>query len=121
MLTHQEPAFEQLLQADYTLGPETTRNPYHVNLIRNQLTRSLRDYFPELREEIVASFDDFIPAKDGLLSVLHHIHGELTVRVEWVSYPAREALMQIVCRTINRIFVGFPKCDHRVLSYFVEQ
>ena len=120
MLTYQELVLEQLLQMDYTLGPELTRNPYQVNLICNQLTHSLKDYFPELREEIVASFNDFILAKDSLLNVLHHIHGELIVRVEWVSYPAHRTLMQIVCWIINRTFIGFPKCDYHILSYFVE-
>ena len=120
MLTYQEPVLEQLLQVDYILGSELTCNPYYIGLICNQLTCSLKDYFPELCEEIVASFNDFILAKDSLLNVLHHIHGELIIRVEWVSYPAHRTLMQIVCQIINHTFVRFPKCDHRVLSYFVE-
>ncbi|ETW81028.1 cytochrome P450 monooxygenase 51 [Heterobasidion irregulare TC 32-1] len=86
-------AVARTLQVEYTLGPEIHHNPYHVSIIRSQLTRNLGALFPDVREEIVASFNDIIPAKD-----------------EWVKYPAMETLMKIVCRTSNRIFVGAPQC-----------
>ncbi|KAA1468096.1 cytochrome P450 [Dentipellis sp. KUC8613] len=96
-------AVSRSLQVDYTLGNAVNNNPYHISIIRSQLTRNLASIFPDVREELVAAFDDAIPAKE---------HG-------WVTMPATETIMEIVCRTSNRIFVGAPLCedpDYRKLN-----
>ena len=46
----------------YTFGEGETLN---VDLIRNKLTRALNALLPEIQGEIVAAFNDFIPATDG--------------------------------------------------------
>ncbi|KAJ7511671.1 cytochrome P450 [Mycena galericulata] len=78
---HQSAA--DLLQMDYTMGPNLTINPYHVLAIRGSLTRNLRvgRCFPEVRDEMISAFDDVLALKD------HE-----------------------VARTSNRIFVGLPVC-----------
>ena len=56
----------------YTMGHAVFRNPYHINIIRVQLTRNLVSIFPEIHEEVVASFSDLISAvDDGMFCTLH--------------------------------------------------
>ena len=50
----------QMLQVDYTLGPEVLQNPYHISLIRSRLTRNLDTLYPEIRDEITIAFDDVL-------------------------------------------------------------
>ncbi|KAF8153783.1 cytochrome P450 [Crassisporium funariophilum] len=86
-------AIDELLQTEYTLGVNISQNPYHIPIIRAQLTRALPRLVPEVREEIVDAFNDFIPVTE-----------------EWTSVLALETMMKIVCRASNRIFVGLPLC-----------
>ncbi|KAJ7501714.1 cytochrome P450 [Mycena galericulata] len=81
------------LQADYTMGPEITANPYHVLAIRGSLTRNLGRCFPEVRDEMISAFDDVLALKDN----------------EWKSLNVMPTVMN-VARTSNRIFVGLPMC-----------
>lgn len=53
--------FQQLIQSDYTLGPEILREPYHVPAVRTSLTRNIATRFAEIKDEITAAFDDYIP------------------------------------------------------------
>ena len=66
---------------EYTLGPEIHHNPYHIGIIRSQLTRNLGALFPDVREEIVASFNDIIPAKDGSVLIFLRVHRKLILHV----------------------------------------
>ncbi|KAI0059480.1 cytochrome P450 [Artomyces pyxidatus] len=83
----------QSLQVKYTLGDEVHHDPYHIPIIRSQLTRNLGKLFADVRDELVAAFNDQIPVQD-----------------DWVKVPITTAIQQIVCRTSNRIFVGTPAC-----------
>ncbi|KAF8905861.1 hypothetical protein CPB84DRAFT_569930 [Gymnopilus junonius] len=83
----------QTLQADYTLGKQVQQDIYHISTIRTTLTRNLEVRFPDVKDEIIASFKDVIPVKD-----------------EWITVPAFNTIMKIVCRTTNRVFVGLPLC-----------
>ncbi|TFK39713.1 cytochrome P450 [Crucibulum laeve] len=89
-------ATEEALQVPYTLGAQISENDYHVPIVRNQLTRNLGAIFPELHDEIVASFQDVIPPSD-----------------EWKKYPIQASVLQIVGRTSNRTFVGLPLCRNQ--------
>jgi hypothetical protein len=51
------------MQTRFTLGPEVVDDPYHLPVIRSQLTRNLGVVFPDLRDEIVSSFEDIIPSQ----------------------------------------------------------
>ncbi|OBZ73430.1 Ent-kaurene oxidase [Grifola frondosa] len=87
-------ALNELVQAQYTFGPSVHDNPYHISILRSQLTRNLAEIFPEVHDEIVSSFTDAIS-----------LTGD-----EWTAVPALATMMQVICRTSNRIFVGLPKC-----------
>ncbi|KZT64524.1 cytochrome P450 [Daedalea quercina L-15889] len=91
-LSFQE-ATNDSLQVDYTLGPSVHSNPYHIPIVRSNLTRALGGLFPELREEIVDSFKTVIPETD-----------------DWTRVNVYWSVMDIVCRTSNRLFVGLPLC-----------
>ncbi|KAI0060038.1 cytochrome P450 [Artomyces pyxidatus] len=81
-------------QTKYTLGPEMITNPYHKQVLQSQFTRNLVTIFDAMREELIASCEEMIPAKaDG-----------------WVTVPSKQTLQYILLRTSNRVFVGAPTC-----------
>ncbi|KAF8844183.1 cytochrome P450 [Paxillus ammoniavirescens] len=82
------------LKLDYTMGHDIHHNPYHVAIIRSQLTRNLATLYPDIRDEIVTAFEDTLDLRGN----------------EWKSVPALQAVQQVVGRTSNRIFVGLPLC-----------
>ncbi|KAG6865152.1 hypothetical protein C0991_004835 [Blastosporella zonata] len=48
-----------------TLGPTVGTNPYHIPIIRTQLTRNIPAVLPGLHEELVVAYETTIPPKDG--------------------------------------------------------
>ncbi|KAJ7873317.1 cytochrome P450 [Mycena olivaceomarginata] len=87
-------SINEFLQTGYTMGWGIVKDTYHANVVRTSMTRNLGVLFPEVRDEIVVAFDDVLP-----------IQGK-----EWLTVPAFDTMMQIVCRTSNRLFVGLPLC-----------
>ncbi|KAF7345575.1 hypothetical protein MVEN_01576200 [Mycena venus] len=81
-------------QMDYTITPEVVMNPYHGVAIRASLTRNLGRRFPEVRDEIVHAFDDVLALEDN----------------EWKLVQVLPAILQVIARTSNRLFVGLPLC-----------
>ncbi len=49
----------------YTIGPHLDDDPYHIDIIRNQFKRALPDLMPEVYEELVDSFEEYIPVTEG--------------------------------------------------------
>lgn len=49
---------EQLVQSEYTIGHAVAYDPYHVGIIRNQLTKNLGVMFASVREEIAQAFEE---------------------------------------------------------------
>ncbi|KIM38724.1 hypothetical protein M413DRAFT_447671 [Hebeloma cylindrosporum] len=86
-------AFDEALQTEYTLGAQFTKNPYHAPIIRAKLTRALPQLMPEIHEEVVDAFNEFIPLTS-----------------DWSSVKALDTFMNVICRVSNRIFVGRPLC-----------
>ncbi|KAF9559724.1 cytochrome P450 [Agrocybe pediades] len=82
------------IQTDYTMGENIRTDCYHTATVRSPLTRNIAARFSDIRDEIIASFSEIIPAKEN----------------EWTAVPALPTLMKIVCRTSNRLFVGLPLC-----------
>lgn len=83
----------ELLQMDHTINYPNLHQEYHVDVVRGPLTRGFPSRFEEIKDEIMASFKDILPAKD-----------------EWTAYPLLGTLIPVVCRTTNRLFVGLPLC-----------
>ena len=55
----------QSLAVEYTLGAEIHHNPYHVPVVRSQLTRNIGNIFSEVQDELSAAFTDVIGAEIG--------------------------------------------------------
>ncbi|KAF8549780.1 cytochrome P450 [Imleria badia] len=87
-------AINDRLQIEYTMAPEIYHNPYHIPIVRSQLTRNIGALYPEIRNEITAAFDDILDLKGN----------------EWKNVPALSSVQKVVCRTSNRVFVGLPLC-----------
>ncbi|KAJ7068908.1 cytochrome P450 [Mycena belliarum] len=84
----------EFLQTGYTLGRGIERDPYHPTVIRTSLSRNVGNRFPDVRDEIVCSLSELLPLTDD----------------EWMAVPAYDTMMQVICRTSNRFFVGLPLC-----------
>ncbi|KAK7061429.1 cytochrome P450 [Favolaschia claudopus] len=87
-------SINEFLQTGYTMGWGIVNDPYHADVVKSSMTRNLGVLFPEVRDEIIVAFDDVLPLHDK----------------EWLTVPAFDTMMQIVCRTSNRLFVGLPLC-----------
>ncbi|KAF8913740.1 cytochrome P450 [Gymnopilus junonius] len=87
-------AVAETAQSDYMIGPQIRLDPYHVAIVRTPLTRNLGSRFADIKDEISAGFADLIHAKAN----------------EWISINVYRSIMQIVCRTSNRLYVGLPLC-----------
>ncbi|KAJ6510168.1 cytochrome P450 [Mycena vitilis] len=87
-------AFNEILQTNMTMGPNILGNPYHISVTRVGMTKNLDARFDEVRDEIICTFQDHL-SLDGN---------------EWKAIPAQAMVMQIICRTGNRLFVGLPLC-----------
>ncbi|KAJ7736224.1 cytochrome P450 [Mycena maculata] len=87
-------AKQEMFQADITIGPEISQNPYHFETIRVTLTRNLAKCFPDLHDEINYAFDETFC-----------LHG-----ADWKLVPVLPTMMTVVARTTNRLFVGPPIC-----------
>ena len=55
---------QQMFNMDITVGPETY-DPFHVEVVRNSLTKNIREKFSELHDEIATAFGDYIPTDMG--------------------------------------------------------
>lgn len=91
-----EAALADLLQSDYTLGEGTTKNPYHISVIRHTLNKKLDSISPEILNEIETYYCDVIDSE---------VSSE-----KWTAFPASDFFTRAVCRVVNRAFVGQPLC-----------
>ncbi|KAJ3504346.1 hypothetical protein NLJ89_g7978 [Agrocybe chaxingu] len=86
-------ANDEILQTEFTLGEHLSRNPYHVPIIRVQLTKALPQLLPDVHEEVVHAFQELMPVTD-----------------KWAKVTPLPTMMKIFARASNRIFVGRPLC-----------
>ncbi|KAH6915699.1 cytochrome P450 [Coprinopsis sp. MPI-PUGE-AT-0042] len=90
-----EKATEETLQTHLTMGPPIAENPYHVAVVRNQLKRATPQLVPDVYDELVHAFQEYLqPPADG----------------GWQSFHMQPILMKVICRASNRTFVGLPLC-----------
>ncbi|KAG5651807.1 hypothetical protein H0H81_007330 [Sphagnurus paluster] len=95
-------AINDQFQVIHTISPEFHHDPYHNAIVRSTLTRNIGECFPEVQDELVSAFSDYIPATET-----------------WTNVVALPTIMKIVCRMSNRLFVGLPLCrdpDYRTLN-----
>ncbi|KAH9897770.1 cytochrome P450 [Cubamyces lactineus] len=85
---------EDSMQIRYTFGPESNDDPYHVDVIKEKLTRSVPAILPDVIDELTLAVPQHIPAKSD----------------EWLEIQVMPTMQQIVARASNRVFVGLPVC-----------
>jgi hypothetical protein len=68
------PPFLKTLQVEYTLGDRVSKNPYHIPIIRAQLTRALPQLVPEVQDELQEAFKEYLPPTDGEYDLLWETH-----------------------------------------------
>lgn len=57
------------------MAPEVHHNPYHIPIVRSQLTRNIGALYPEIRNEIITAFDDILDLNgNGEHFVLISVH-----------------------------------------------
>ncbi|KAJ7031963.1 cytochrome P450 [Mycena alexandri] len=88
-------ATNSLLHLEHTIGQEQYRDPYQITVIRTPMTRNITGCFSDMRSEVVAAFEDLVPAKTD----------------EWISLPAMELVLPVVSRVSNRVFIGLQCRD----------
>lgn len=100
----------QTIQTDYTLGVKIRLETFHISVVRTPLTRNLGYRFPDIKDEIITAFAELIPPTTGIDPLNLESVFLLSLYVEWSTVPAYQKVMNIVCRTSNRLFVGLPLC-----------
>ncbi|KAF9264409.1 cytochrome P450 [Marasmius fiardii PR-910] len=86
-------AMRQTFHDDFTGTGSLSKEPYHVDIVQGPLTRNMANMFGEVYDELTCAFNDEIPQTD-----------------DWVKIPTLQRVLNVVCRTSNRLFVGLPLC-----------
>ncbi|KAI0804683.1 cytochrome P450 [Irpex lacteus] len=89
-------AVAESLQQRHTMGEESMVNPYHIPVVRGELTKNVNNVLPDVHDELEQCFPEIIPLND-----------------EWTSFTAMEKILQIVARASGRVFVGIPVCRNK--------
>ncbi|TFK91861.1 cytochrome P450 [Polyporus arcularius HHB13444] len=85
---------EEILQTRYTWDRELVDDPYHLDVIKDQLVRTPAAALPDVFDELGSAIPEYIPARDD----------------EWVQINIMQASLKIVARASSRVFVGLPLC-----------
>ncbi|KAJ3859187.1 cytochrome P450 [Lentinula novae-zelandiae] len=88
-------AVADVLQTEFTMGHSIKYDRYHINVIGSTLTRNLVPCFMDIHDELTSAFIDVLPSQR---------------MDDWVQVVLFDAVMDIVARTGNRLFVGLPLC-----------
>ncbi|KAF8574248.1 cytochrome P450 [Ramaria rubella] len=91
-------ATEDFLAVSHLAGPTLTSDMYHIDVVRSQLTRNISNLYPAMLDELVPTFEDYIPVTD------------VDLGADWTPITVLETGMKIISRVSNRIFVGAPTC-----------
>lgn len=60
------------MQMKYTLGRDPMDDPYHIDIIKEKLTRTLPAVLPEVIDELKVATEEHIPTKGDGQSPLYH-------------------------------------------------
>ncbi|KZT23027.1 cytochrome P450 [Neolentinus lepideus HHB14362 ss-1] len=88
-------ALVDMLHLDFVFGTKVYLNPIHTTLIQTKMTKSIQALTPELHDECITAFEQYMPLTDSK---------------EWTAIPCLETGRQLSTRINNRILVGAPLC-----------
>ncbi|KAF7307834.1 Cytochrome P450 [Mycena kentingensis (nom. inval.)] len=89
-----------LLFLEYTCGKETYHDPYHIPVVRTDITHNIAPCFPAMHDEVVGSFNELLPLRPG----------------EWKSFPAMQTFLPLISRVSNRYFIGMKCRDPELID-----
>ncbi|CDO73436.1 hypothetical protein BN946_scf185013.g71 [Trametes cinnabarina] len=89
-----EHGLQALIPVQYMVGEETVKDLYHVDIIREKLTRSISSILPDVVDELQLATEEYIP----------------TTKHEWISVNVFQKSREIVARASSRVFVGMHAC-----------
>ena len=93
------------------MHPEVLTDHYHVDLIRNTLTRQLNSLLPEIVDEVEIVCGELLPmAQGGQFSLPFPQTSHNAVTLDVASLPGSKTILDIVSRIISRAFIGQPLC-----------
>jgi hypothetical protein len=82
------------IQAQYTIEDlDIMHNPFHTKILSNQLPKNLDELSKGMAEELAFGFEKYWGSSTS-----------------WEAVPAWSSSVNIVARSMNRIFVGAPVC-----------
>ncbi|KAF6749712.1 cytochrome P450 [Ephemerocybe angulata] len=87
-------ASHDVLQSEHLLKDHIRTPPFHIPVARTPMTRAFVSKFGDVSEEIKAACGEWLDA------------GE-----DWKPFTLYQALIHVVCRASNRLFVGTPLCQ----------
>ncbi|KAI6165103.1 cytochrome P450 [Pisolithus thermaeus] len=79
----------------FTMGHRVAKEPYHLGIIKTQLSRKLPTLCPVIENEVSVTLSELFSSQD----------------TEWKPVVAMQAVQKVVSRAMNRIFVGLPLCS----------
>ena len=85
---------QEFMAIEYTGDSDILAHPFHLDIVRNQLTRKLPLLTAEVHAELVLGFEDQWKVKSN----------------EWTAIPALKTCSTIVSRAANRVFSGAELC-----------
>ncbi|TRM59925.1 cytochrome P450 [Schizophyllum amplum] len=88
-------AVEETIQLKYTMGFSMEHHNSQLKVVQQDVTRNIGLCFPDVYDEVQASFDDVITFEPGQ---------------EWCTVGGFQSTMTMVARVSNRYFVGLPLC-----------
>lgn len=83
-----------ILQAEWTMGTGLFSHPYHVPMIRNQLTKSIESMTIPMMEEFAMAIEARLGSNTG----------------QWQSVKLYEFTSKVLASGMNRTFVGLGLC-----------
>ena len=99
------------------MGHKVARSPWVIDVIRTTMTRNLHACFPDCREEIICAFDDVLRVTGSGTRVILNtaFTSSHMLDPEWKAIEALPAMMEIVSRVSNRLFVASGKTSLTIL------
>ncbi|PIL30270.1 cytochrome P450 [Ganoderma sinense ZZ0214-1] len=92
-------------ESRYIFEPEVLADEYHVEVVKEKLTRKLPAVLPDVIDEVTVAVKDHIVTRED----------------EWTSVEVMPVMQKIIARVSNRAFVGLPLCrNEEYLSLAVD-
>ncbi|EME80604.1 uncharacterized protein MYCFIDRAFT_141937 [Pseudocercospora fijiensis CIRAD86] len=85
----------EFLAIEYTMQDDVTRDPFHLSIVKHQLTRKLPIMTADIQTELALGFDQ---------------HWQVDVGNEWRTISAFGTCTSIISRAANRVFCGPDLC-----------